>query len=346
MSILKYESLKKEAERNLKVGRFLSAAREFQVLSIMAEKDGFFELAGDFAAKSGDCWLRYGQHENAALMYEQAARCFHVSRNAALKKTYLKKAVAEFVLVSRSSALPLDKVKFIIRAAKCGMCLDDQLTVNTLLSKALSLSHDFIKDNLSIEDCMSAVSHLILAIKCCEKLADIEKAVKFHALLKELVISVLRSFTEPPSKVQVSLIKQLIKYCFSLFNSDKFSETYINHTSELVAEYIKTSLKFENLDLAEAIINAFSEFKSPPIMELLKKPPINSYLASLISLSIKKSNITFASSLIQFLQEVSDMSIKPLLLSQLEIHLKEFLDKAPEELKLRLKNLVNSLKKQ
>ncbi|MEM1511893.1 MAG: hypothetical protein QXN15_04975 [Candidatus Jordarchaeales archaeon] len=346
-----YEHLKKDAERNLEVGRFLSAAREFQVLSLMAEKDGAFELAGEFAAKSGDCWLKSGNHATAAAIYEQAAKYFNLSGKASYEKTCLRKAFTEFLLASRTSEISvLDRASFLFRAAKCSSSLGDQDTAKRLLLKACDLSLSSAASSFSNNEYDSAVTHYLFAIKCCTELGDKEKERQVHSLVRESLIRLINSLTVTSSREQFASTQSLIKNWFATLTSNNDSKEHLEQASKLVSECIDAAFKIKNPNIVQMVLNVLLCSDPTLALDILKRPPITISLVSLISsLSAKNQDNFLLSSLLQLLfKELSGTFLINYLPDAVLQHLKKslktlLLNQTPEELKLKLSHLSSNL---
>jgi len=341
----RYEHLRKDAERNLEVGRFLSAAREFQVLSLMAEKDGAFELAGDFAAKSGDCWLKSGRHAAAAIMYEQAANYFHISGKTSPEKNYLRKAFMEFLLASRTPQTSLlDKASFLFRAAKCSLSLGDQDTAKRLLLKACDLSLSFAASSFSNNEYGFAVTHHLFAIKCCAELGDKEKELQLHSLVCESFIHLIKSLIVTPSREQIASIQPLLKEWFSMLTANNALKEHREQASELVSKLLSVALELKNPDIIRTVLDVLSESDPALVADTLRKPSITASLTSFVSTLSAEDNEFFPLlSLLQLLfKDVSGGSLINCLPEATLHHLRKLLSKnillsqVPDELKSKL----------
>lgn len=271
LSLPHYSALRKDAERNLEVGRFLSAAREFQALSLMAEKDGAYELAGEFAAKSGDCWLKIGRHATAATMYEQAAKHFHLAGKTSHAKSYFRKAFTEFLFASKvPEASNLDKAFFLVRAAKCVSALGDQNAAKTLFSKAYEILIASASSYFSNRDYASAVLHYLVFIKCCEELGDEDKARQINSFLRELSTRLISFISEKPVEERGRLVQDFFD---SLFNNPLLKEVP-GQLPVLFHTLLSVALESQRADIAQVLLNYLPPHFNPnssPITVLSKE---------------------------------------------------------------------------
>ncbi|MEM1657898.1 MAG: hypothetical protein QXK94_02565 [Candidatus Jordarchaeales archaeon] len=260
LSLPHYDTLRKDAERNLEVGRFLNAAREFRVLSLAAEKDGVYELAGEFAAKSGDCWLKMGKHAAAATMYEHAAKNFHLAGKLSHAKSYFKKAFTEFLIASKMpETSTLDKVLFLVRAARCVSALGDQRTAKTLFSKACDLLVNFVPSYFSNEDYASAMLHYLIVIKLCEEMDDKEKACQVGSSLRELSMRFLRLISEKSVEEQDKFVQDLLK---NLLNNPLLKEV-LGQLPVLFQTLLTIAPEFQSLNVIQVLLNSLSPYSNP-----------------------------------------------------------------------------------
>lgn len=349
----RYERLRKDAERNVEVGRFLSAAREFQALSLMAEKDGIFDLAGEFAAKSGDCWLKDGRHASAATMYEQAAKYFRLSGKASHEKLYLRKAFAEFLLASRvPEESSLSKVGFTVRAAKCASLLGEQATAKRLLLKAYDLSLSSAASSLTNGEYDSAVTHYLFAVRCCAELGDKERELQIHTLIRESLTRLIYSLITKLSGEQAASIQSLFKNWFTALTTNGASGEYLEQASELVSECLNAALEFKRTDIAQIVLGALLESDPFFVSAILEKPSVITPLTSLITfLSADDQDPSLLSSLLQplFRETSSSFLINYLPDAALQRFKKSLdenviLSQTPEELKSKLALFLSKMK--
>ncbi|MHA1607750.1 MAG: hypothetical protein ACTSWP_09480 [Candidatus Freyarchaeota archaeon] len=208
-----YEQLEKEAERNFEVGRFLSAAREFQALSLIAEREKEARAAGRFAAKSGDCWLKLGNHFNAAAMYERAAECYSLTGDIGLRRKYLKIALSELLLAAKKHELEVSKrVEVLIRAANCSRSLGDQKVAERLLLKACKEAISTAEKERERVKPEKAAKYYLLAAKCYSEMNDRKNAARMRLFAIECINQFLQHREKYPE--ETTEVEDVLKELF------------------------------------------------------------------------------------------------------------------------------------
>jgi tetratricopeptide (TPR) repeat protein len=211
------ENAIRDAERNYSVGRILDAASDFKTISIIFGGMKNYASAAEFAVKSGDCWVKCGNHLQAAILYENAAQYFELLGEEEKYKLYYRKALVQCLSADRREKTigKVTRARNLRRAAFCQSKIDESVDVTQYYSRAGELfslaareeerknafddAYNLFKSAaecyLQIKDYSLVVRSLMDALTCLNRVVDNYFSSYEGEELSEIVKRELREFS-------------------------------------------------------------------------------------------------------------------------------------------------------